>query len=242
MIPIFLSSWNRLTFTKQVLRSIRERTEPDSYSLHVYDNGSEPDTQAFLCSKLEEREITSLHLDSRNTGCLFNKLVYHSMVPDDVDIYCVTDNDFIPCIGWLPAMLKVMASNPDLALLTLDYYPRWPLQPMNDRGDYMACQAVGNTYKLCRRQAVEQVIHDIPQKMGAYGDDGLLCELLRKVGWEVGYIKGKYCFNLELTQYNWGYTEDQLKQDPRKAGYSEPIRYFPLDWETLIPPPAFQNG
>lgn len=236
MTPIFLQSWERLDFTMKTIEEIRERTE--DFRLHVFDNGSGEGVSSVLLMAHFNGKIDSLHLEGRNTGCLYPKHVFHAMVPDDCLFYVVTDNDFIPCAGWLPALLGIMERNRDLALLTLDYLPRWPLQPLEDRGEYVRTKAVGNTFKLCRRHAMEQVIHDMPQKLGAYGDDGMLCDLLDRAGWEVGYAKGKYCFNLELTVPNWGYTEEQLKQDPRKSGYAPPMRYLPMDWDTLEPSAA----
>lgn len=237
MIPIFLQTWNRPEFTFRAIDEIHKRTDAGSFRLHVLDNGSEPDTCEKLFHAWCEFRIDSLHLEGRNTGCLYPKHVFSAMVPQDTDFYVVTDNDFIPCVGWLPAMLEVMKANPDLALLTLDYLPRWPLGPQEDHGDYVRCKAVGNTFKLCRRKAVEMAMCAIPQKLGAYGDDGMLCEILADAGYQVGFIRGKYCFNLELTVPKWGYTDEQLLQDPRKAGYQEPLRYTPENWDTLEPSP-----
>lgn len=240
MIPIFITSFFRLDFTEAVVRHIRQRTEGGE--IHLWDNGSDRGTQDALYRMLDLGWVQSLHLDSRNTGCLFPKLPFHAMVPADCEFYVVTDGDFIPSVGWLPKLLETMVKHQDLALLTLEYFPRWPLQPLENLGDYTRCKAVGNTFKLCRRSAVHEVIHSIPQALGAYGDDGLLCDLLDCQGYKVGYQNGAYCYNLELTAPKWGYTPEQLAQDPRKAGYQEPIRYTPLDWDTLTPPPEFLHG
>lgn len=237
MTPIFLQSWHRPEFTIRAIEAIHERTAREDFRLTVFDNGSGSPLESELIRMYKAGLIDTLHLEGRNTGCLYPKPVFHAMVPDDCNFYVVTDNDFIPCVGWLPAMLEVMRNNPDIALLTLMYLPVWPMQPMDDRGDYVRTVAVGNTFKLCRRKAVEMVIRDMQQKLGAYGDDGMLCSLLYKTGWEVGYIKNKFCYNLELTSDKWGYTDDQLRQDPRKAGYAEPKRYTPTNWDTLEPSP-----
>ena len=235
MIPIFVQSWHRWEFTRQVIKSIRERTAPGSYRLHVLDNGSDRDTVRGLIETFEASHIDSLHVEGRNTGCLWPKHVFHAMVPQDCEYYVVTDNDFIPCFGWLEGLTGIMRNSPQLACLTLDYLPRWPLQPMQDRGIYFRTKAVGNTFKLCRRRAVDAALRDIPQSIGKYSDDGMLSQALDSMGYEVGYAKGLWCFNLENLKDNWGYTAEQVKADPRKAGYGAQVRYLPTNWETLEP-------
>lgn len=240
MIPIFLTSFYRPRFIERVIQTIVKRTP--NPAIHVWDNGSDRLTKEVLQIAFEGGDIQSLHLDSRNTGCLYPKHSFHAMVPGDQPYYVVSDGDFIPCVDWLPPMLKVMERYPRLAFLTLDYWPRWPLQPLDNLGPYTRCRAVGNTFRLVRKAAVDEIIHEVPNELGAYGDDGMFSRAVQAVGYDVGFINGKYCFNLELTEPNWGYTPDQLQKDPRKAGYSEPVRYEPTDWDTLTPPDMLRLG
>ena len=78
-IQIYMTSWNRREMTERAIREIHERTAPGSFQINIYDNGSEKATRDYLISLLEAGKITTLMLDSRNTGCLYNKLIFHAM-------------------------------------------------------------------------------------------------------------------------------------------------------------------
>jgi hypothetical protein len=242
MTPIFITSWNRPEFTRRVINEIQNRTEVGTYSIHVLDNGSEKSTRVWLSHLQTSGEIDGLTLLKSNSACVHPKHVFSALVPDSCPYFVVTDNDFIPGNGWLPKMLEEIERNPRLACLTAQYYPYWPMGPKEARADYVACQAVGNTFRLCRTAEVKEATRQLPNEYGAYSDDGLISDRLRAMGFEVGFSRSVYCYNLELTEDNWGYTEDQLKEDPRKAGYTQPERYQPLDWETLAVPEQLRIG
>jgi len=240
-IKIFMTSWNRKHIIEKTINFLYERTRTP-FELHVYDNGSRDDTKNFLLEKLNEKLITSLHLDNRNTGCLYDKFVFHSMVENDEKYYVVTDNDIMPPqvspVDWLGQMITVMDREPKLAALC----PQMPLVglmgPEYIRNDLVICKAVGNFFKVVRRDAFP--VEKFVQKLMAFGDDGWLCQELRTAGWEVAFLKNMYCYNLEGDYNDWGYIKEDLDKDPRKAGYGKPVRYLPLDWNTLTPPPELR--
>lgn len=237
-IKIFITSWNRQHLTEQVINAIHCRTNPGTFEIHVYDNGSEKEVKNYLIDLLDKKIIKSLMLDSRNTGCLYDKLVFHSMVESDEEYYVVTDNDIIPPKlpdkDWLSRMIEIMEKHPSVALLTPQIPPTWLQRPNDPRDDMVLCEAVGNTFKMIRRKAI--YINDIQQKLMTFGDDGLLSLQLISKGWRVGFMRDVFCYNLERDYKNWGYTEEQVKADPRKAGYGPPFNYKPTDWNTLTPP------
>lgn len=243
MTPIFILSWERIEFTRQVVQEIRNRTAAGSYSIHVLDNGSRESARTELAAMALAREIDGLTLLPSNTRCLHPKHVFTALVPDSCEFHVITDNDFIPGAGWLPKMIEIMHRNPSLACLTANYYPYWPMNPQSPKADYVPCQAVGNTFRLCRTKAVKEAMRQIQNEYGEFGDDGRISHVLREgMGMEVGFARDVFCFNLELTQGNWGYEPEELKADPRKAGYQPPERYQPVDWDTLAVPEHLRIG
>jgi hypothetical protein len=242
-VPIFLTSWNRYDFTERVLKEINERTQ-HPFDLHVYDNGSSDTAPKNLYEKYLNKEITSLVLDTRNTACLYNKIVFHSMVEQETPYYVVTDNDIIPprlnpC--WLTQMISIMDRNPSIAILTPRLPPEFLMEPLSEGEEVIYCKAVGNTFKLVRRSAVHKLIGELSQKLGSYGDDGILSALIRASGLRVAFCKNLWCYNLERSVADYGYTKEQLAQDPRKEGYdsdSSGHNYLVKDWDTLEPESA----
>jgi hypothetical protein len=220
--------------TERVIRAIHERTQ--DFTLHIYCNEARLSDSERYGALQAEGLLTSVTLDSRNTRCLYPKKVFHAMVPADCPYYVVTDNDFLPAVNWLPRLLAIMDANPKLAMLAPFYWPYWPMNPYEDRGTYYAAEAVGNTFRVIRRAALDLIIHEVKQDLNAYGDDGLFSKLVRSLGWEVGIAKDVFTYNLEQVEENRGYLPEESAKDPRTAGYGKHQRYEPLDWETLAPP------
>ncbi len=126
-VNIFITSWHRKEMTSKTIDLIYQRTTPGTFRLHLFDNGSDRSTQDFLYGLLKEKKIASLHLDSRNTGCMYNKGVYHMMNECKDPYYCVTDNDVYPPKlepDWLQQMLGIMAVHPEIAFLTPQLPPQ----------------------------------------------------------------------------------------------------------------------
>jgi len=242
MTPIYITSFHRRQFTERCVREIHERTAPSTYEIHLYDNDSmtNKEDRDFAYGLLEKGLITSLHLDVRNTGCLYNKLIFHAMTTSDTPYYVITDNDvFPPKIepDWLSSMISIMDENKSLALLAMQLPPQSFQGPTGERDDNVwYCKAVGNTFKLCRTEAMNQIIQAVPQKIGAYGDDSIVSRALSSKGWKVAFCKNIYCYHAGQC-LNWGYTPEEVSQDPRKAGYGRPFVY-PYDPVTYKPLPA----
>lgn len=231
---LFLTSWHRWWFTWKALERIK--TVPQ-LGVTVWDNGSEKIIQENLVGMAHSGFIQTLILNQDNLGCRRPKVMFHQLAQADGDeFYLVTDNDFLCPEGWswIEAMLSRMRQNPRLAMLTPQYWPQWPMGPFQERDGVVLCKAVGNTFKLVRAAAVTQVLAKFAAHGDDYGDDGILCQLLRDNGWDVGFCTDVFCYNLELGTKDWGYLPHQLKQDPRKAGYAPPPeKYEPKDWNTL---------
>jgi GT2 family glycosyltransferase len=239
-IDIFITSFQRKEFTRQTIDKIVERTKKGTYNLHVFDNGSDKETQDFLKDYLERGVLTSLHLDSRNTGCCYNKGVFHMLADNREKYYVVTDNDVFPpdlSPDWLSQMVDIMDRHPELAFLAPQLPPQGLQMPYGAGEDVIYCKAVGNTFKMVRRESFPLLEYD--NALNAFGDDGQVCEKVEAKGMKVAFCKDIFCLHAGQCD-NWGYTDEELDQDPRKAGYGEPFRYTPVDDKTYEPPPGMK--
>jgi len=239
MIDIFMTTWQREKFTHKSIDMIHERTEPGSFQLHVFDNNSDSKMREYLLQLLSEKKIVSLHLDSRNTGCLYNKGVFHMMVESTQKYYCLTDNDVLPpklSPDWLSQMIGIMDAHPELAFLVPQIPPQWLQGPdlSQVKEDIVYCKAVGNTFKIVRRSAFP--ISEFMPVLGAYGDDALVCEQVKLRNYKVAFCRNIFCFHAGQCE-NWGYSEEEVAMDPRKSGYGKPFTYKLLNEETFEPYP-----
>lgn len=239
MTDIFMTSFFRKDFTERCVREIHERTVPGSFQIVVYDNGSDRQTRDFLIGLLEQKKIMSLVLDSRNTGCLYNKIVFHAMVESSSKYYVVSDTDVYPpklTPDWLSQMIAIMDRHPDIALLTPQLPPQWLQMPSNRKDeDVVYCKAVGNTTKLIRKEAFNKIVGKIEQAVGKFGDDGLVSDLLEKEGYKSAFCRNIFCYHAGQCD-NWGYKPEEIAMDPRKSGYGKPYTYPIVNWETYEPP------
>ena len=226
-IKIYITSWNRVDFTLKTISLINQRTNIDTYEIHVYDNGSQRETTDKLYTLLSQGSIASLVLDSRNTGCLYNKIVFHAMTETKDKYYVISDNDVYPpnlSPDWLSSMIAVMEAHPEIALLAPQLPPQGLQMPYKVMDDVVYCRAVGNTFKVVRREAIASIIPSINQQIGIYGDDGLVSEMLERNHWKVAFCKNIFCLHAGQCD-NWGYKPEEVNQDPRKSGYGKPFSY-----------------
>lgn len=235
-IDIFITSFQRLDFTRETISKIIERTEKGSFNLHVFDNGSDKETREYLLGLLDIGTLTSLHLDSRNTGCCYNKAVFHTLSDSREKYYIVTDNDVLPpelAPDWLSRMVGIMDRHPELAFLAPQLPPQGLQMPYGFGDEVVYCKAVGNTLKMVRRDAFP--IAEYNNSLNTFGDDGQVCGIISSRGLRSAFCKDIFCWHLGQCD-NWGYKKEELDQDPRKAGYGAPFKYTPINYDTYEPP------
>lgn len=234
-INIYITSFYRIDMTIKTIDTIYKRTSPGTFKLHVFDNGSDKCTRDKLVQLLDTNKIESLHLDSRNTGCLYNKGIFHMMTECTDKYYVVTDNDVYPPKiepDWLTQMINIMDNNPDVGMLAPQLPPQGLQQPFKIEKDIIRCMAVGNTLKVIRTEAFP--IKSYLQSIGTYGDDGMISKMMREEGWTIAFCKDIFCYHAGQCT-NWGYTQEQIALDPRKAGYGAPFTYPIKNPETFEP-------
>jgi len=236
-IKIYITSWNRVEFTLKTINLIHERTLPDTFELHVYDNGSNREVQDRLYPLLGEGKVTSIVFDKRNTGCLYNKVVFQAMTEVQDKYYVINDNDVYPpklSPDWLSRMIAIMDAHPELALLAPQLPPQSLQMPYKTMNDIVYCRAVGNTFKIVRREAMASIIPNVSQQVGIYGDDGMVSEMLERNHWKIAFCKDIYCWHAGQC-LNWGYKPEEVNQDPRKSGYGQPFSYNLANEDTFEP-------
>jgi len=235
-IDIFITSWRRPHMTEEVIRSIHDRTAPGTFKITVLDNECTPVTRSLLSNLMDEGLVEAVISHKTNTRCLWGKYVFHAMVDSSNPYYVVTDNDVIPPRlegkDWLARMVELMNKHQDVAFLTPQLPPQWLQMPTQASEDLVYCKAVGNTFKMVRREAYP--VEGYPQSMDAFGDDGLVSQLVREKSYKVAFCRDMYCLHKGQTK-NWGYSEEDIKDDPRKAGYGEPYTYEITDMDTFVP-------
>lgn len=234
-IDIYITSFFRIEMTLKTIDLLYERTQPDTFLIHVFDNGSDDHTKKELIRLLDTGRIESLHLDRRNTGCLYNKGIFYMMTESKSKYFCVTDNDvYPPKLGpdWLSRMITIMEKHPKLGMLAPQLPPQFLQQPFLVCDDIVKCMAVGNTLKIVRTEAFP--IKSFQQSIGSYGDDGIVASMMRDDGWEIAFCRDIFCFHAGQCD-KWGYTDDQIALDPRKVGYGKPFTYGIVNQETFEP-------
>lgn len=231
-IPIYVLAWHRPDMTERCLREIYERTRYP-YEVHLWANGIQSKEEEQFYIRLSPF-YDSIHLDKRNTCVWYPKGVQHMMTPADTPYYVLNDNDYYPpkleskC--WLERMVDIMEATPTLGCLAAQVPPQILQTPGTVYDQYVECKAVGNSLRLTRREAWPQA--EFRQELGKFGDDSILCEMMRQRGYHTGFARAVYC--LHHQPENWGYEPEQLAQDPRKAGYKPPYEYQ-YNYETYVP-------
>lgn len=230
-MQIYITSWHRLKMTIKTISYLKTRTTTP-YQITIFDNGSSFATKHVLLDLQNKNWIDNIIFMKENTGCLYNKFIFHAMTTSDEKYYIVTDNDVYPpkldtC--WLKQMTDIMDEHEELAILALQLPPQQFQQPysISSDGKVFYCKAVGNTFKMVRRSALEHVFQTCakPNNLkGAYGDDSLFSNLLTQAGYKIGFTADLWCLHGGQCE-NWGYSKEQINKDPRKAGYGEHFRY-----------------
>jgi hypothetical protein len=150
--------------------------------------------------------------------------------------YVVTDNDILPPKlepDWLQQMTAVMDRHPQLAFLAPQLPPVCLQQPLAMDDEVVSCIAVGNTFKLVRRDSIE--LDKINQQLDKVGDDSILSQHVRARGWQVGFCRDIFCYHIGQCK-DWGYTREQIEMDRRRPEYGKPYMYDPKSMDTYEPP------
>jgi hypothetical protein len=116
-------------------------------------------------------------------------------------------------------MIEIMDKNPILGCIAAQLPPQIFQSPYQINDDHTLCIAVGNTLKIIRSAAWQQLHID-----SIYSDDYYICEAMSKAGWQTAYANDVWCLHAGQCK-DWGYLPEQIKEDPRKVGLGPPYVY-----------------
>jgi len=232
-IKIFITTWHRTEMLERCLREIKERTATP-HEVIVFDNGSEEEEVKYIKDLHSNHMCDSLILWPHNTGPYFPKAVFYSLTTPEDTYYVSNDADTYPPNlepDWLSRMIKEMDAYPYIGVMAPQLPPQNMQGPKYENGNHVICTAVGNQLSVVRRSAwpVEQW----PQESGKFGDDSLRSERMEANGFLTAYMKDTWCMHGGQCE-QWGYTKEQLAEDPRKAEYDLPY-YYVYDMQTYMP-------
>jgi len=106
---------HRLSVLKASLWSLRENTS-EPYDLMIFDNGSGPETAAFLDGLLDRGDLAFLLRSERNIGKLAALQMIFPSAPGETVAYA--DDDFFYYPGWLGAQLNVLDTFPRVGMVS----------------------------------------------------------------------------------------------------------------------------
>jgi hypothetical protein len=231
-VKIFVTNWHRIEMLSRCLTEIRQRTSTP-HEIVIFDNGSDKKERSAIMSMHYEGLCDSIILWPRNEGPYFPKAVFYSLTTIEDTYFVSNDCDTYPPLlspDWLKQLLAEMDAWPDLGVIAPQIPPQYLQQPIEDRGNHVICNAVGNQLSLVRRCAWP--VATWPQNGQVFGDDTLRSRRMLANGYRTAFSKDVWC--LHAQPENWGYTEEEVKQDPRRAGYAPPYNYA-YDHRTYMP-------
>lgn len=113
-VSIIIAVWNQLAYTRLCMDYLLRNTGGVSFEIVIVDNGSKPDTRAFIDSLKDRADILYIRNEENlgviraiNQGLLAARYRYAAVLHNDVIIF---EN------GWLDRMIKVFESDPRIGL------------------------------------------------------------------------------------------------------------------------------
>lgn len=113
-VSIIIAVWNQLVYTKLCLEYLLRNTKGADFEIIIVDNGSRPDTRAFIDSVSAKADIRYIRNDENlgpikaiNQGLAAARYRYSAVMHNDVLIF----ED-----GWLEKMIRVFKSDPSIGI------------------------------------------------------------------------------------------------------------------------------
>ncbi len=227
-IEIHLVSWNRPAMTELVVRSLRRNTNRENYSLVVFDNNSEHETQSMLADLYEEGLIDSLRYWETNIGL---EAARQKMLEDSVSEYIVClDNDCVPPPydfngDWLTKLYYLMEAHEDygaIAAKTQVMIGTGNIFDGKENDSVVEFPHPGGSFRMMRTKPTLEVGGWTNGNPGRGSEERLVCGRLRDAGWKTAFTPQVECLHLFGVRANgtdrWGYPEDWA---PEKTGHSD---------------------
>lgn len=113
-VSVVVLTWNALAYTRRCLTSLLEHTDP-RHELIVVDNGSRPDTVAYLKEMQENEPRLRVIFNERNLGFAAGNNV--GIAAATRPHVCLLNSDTVVTAGWLERLLGHLANQPQAGLV-----------------------------------------------------------------------------------------------------------------------------
>jgi len=233
MIDLHLVSWNRPKMTELVIRTLYRNTNPGTFTLTVFDNGSDEDTRKMLESIQSEGLIHSLFLDDKNKGLEYARqymLEHHTYNGVFVDM----DNDCLPPprvdgVDWLTRQKELMYKYPEYGAISQRTQVMIGTgnifeEADNNEDDLLDFPHPGGSIRLMSTSAVREVHGWTPVVPGRGSEEKKIGSKLRDAGYHTAFAVDITCLHLFGTRDNtnetdrWGYDKAMKPED---TGHSD---------------------
>jgi glycosyltransferase involved in cell wall biosynthesis len=220
-IDIIVTTTNRIDYLKRTLNRIRRCTK-SPYKLHIIDDASSDGTTEYVISLFQQGVLETITLHQEQQGQM-NNLMQESRIGAS-PVYVHVDDDMLcPNVepDWLSQGIQTIRKHKDLGIMALDH-PGAKRVTKEDRGDVVVCQVVGGTFSFIRRKCSRQMSTPHRHDLGT-APQMTMCSWARRLGYQVGYIKGVYCYHFGENSVLTG------------GIYKGRPSILPTNWETLRP-------
>jgi len=231
-IDIVCVTMIRIDFTRTFIRYLKERTTTP-YRLIVVDNNSTDGTQPFLLDMKEQGYVQHLILLEENYGIHMAKNYGLALVRPS-KYYIDTDNDLLcPKVepDWIQQLITLMDKYPKFGAISCRP------QVLIGRGGHefdgseevVKFNHLGAHLRIMRTDAVRQVGGwEKTWSANRNHEDKYISELLKNIGYDVGYAKNIRCWH-QFGTSNWGYKDIPMEKHGHNAMWP-----LPEHWDTII--------
>jgi len=229
-IDIVMVTWNRLDFTKQCLKFLKERTKTP-YRLIVVDNNSDDGSQKWLYEEKLKGNVHHLILLERNYGIHMAKNYGMALVRPS-KYYIDTDNDLL-CADlkpdWIQQLVDLMDKNKDYGAIACR--PQVLVGDGPDKFDteeaVVAFSHVGGHLRIHRTEETKKFGWAQTWDAKRNNEDRHIASNLKEQGLKTGYARNVRCWH--MFGENWGYKDVK----PEDHGHN-PVWPPPEHFDTII--------
>lgn len=206
-IDIFMTCWNRASFTHNTLTYLYERTKYP-YRVIAIDNNSEDETQNILAVSEVVGKVFHTVKHTKNIG--IHQAWNTALGLADSEYFITTDNDiYVPQVDpdWLTQLVQFMDDRPDYGAIALQ--PHMFLgssDPTPDPSGVVEVSHCGAVMRLMRKKAVlEAGGWDKHYNANRNHEELTVCSRLRTAGYKCGYTSYLRAYHDWGDDNNWGY-------------------------------------
>lgn len=240
MIDLHLVTWNRPKMSELVIKTIVRNTKPDTYNLHVFDNGSEAETKDMLRRMEDEGFLASLNLNPTNIGLELarQRMLYETT---DSDLFVCIDNDCLPPsmtidgenpTDWLGKLVDLMDKYPSFAAISMRTQVMIGTGNIFEEADEVGDDIVefpwpGGSFRIMRTDAVKTVGGWDRNSPGRGAEERFIGHKLNEAGARTAFATKVQCLHLFGVRGlngtdRWGYDKDLKPTDTGHTDISHP--------------------